>query len=536
MKTSLRHPLVSLLSIVPLGAAVWSSPVRAQAPDTAALASIDGYAVGSALPPAPEGTVLRDLTLAEALELASSVNLDLQGAQLGELLQELGVQQAQGLFTPQLSTTFGYNNATQQTTSQLDGGSTITNKRATLNTSLAKQLSWGGGRAAVNFNNTRLETDNIFATRNPSYTSTVNLSYTQPLLAGLTLDNQRAQVRTAEIQAGIVGLQIEARAFNLMAQVQSLYWGLKTAIEQIEIQRRNVEQARQLLAENEVREQVGRATRFQVIQSEAQLAGAEQALLNAEIQWRNQELALKQLLLDGASDPLLGQTINPIDTPELLNEEIDLDAAIERALGQRTDLQQQREQQRISKIDVDLARTNSLPNLDLTAGYSLQGVGGDLFQRDALGGAPLLISSGGWSDGLQSIADFDTPTWSLTLNASVPVGRNPNAAALERARLQLRQQDLALRAQELGVVTQVTSAGLAVRNTYLQYEAAQRNAEASELNLEAELTRFGVGAATNFEVVTAQNQLTQARLSVLQALINHLNAITEFERVQRAGN
>ncbi|MGA0933485.1 MAG: TolC family protein, partial [Candidatus Nanopelagicales bacterium] len=78
-------------------------------------------------------------------------------------------------------------------------------------------------------------------------------------------------------------------------------------------------------------------------------------------------------------------------------------------LGERTDLRQQREQQRISRIDVDLARANSLPSLNLTAGYSLQGVGGDLFQRDNLGGAPMLISAGGWRDGLQSIADFDSP-------------------------------------------------------------------------------------------------------------------------------
>lgn len=323
---------------------------------------------------------------------------------------------------------------------------------------------------------------------------------------------------------------------NIRAQVQSAYWGLKASIEQIEIQRRNVAQAQQLLAENQLREQVGRATRFQVIQTEAQLASAEQALLGAEIQWRNQELLLKQLLLRGADDALLDETLYPTDTPELADEEVDLDGAIARALGERTDLRQQREQRRLGELGISLAESNRLPTLDLTAGYSLQGVGGDLFRRDNLGGVPVLVAPGSWGDGLSSIAAFETPTWNVTLNASYPIGSNPNRAALEQARVELRQRDLTLRAQELAVVTQVTGAGLAVRNTYLQYEAARRNAEASELALEAELTRFGVGAATNFEVVTAQNQLTQARLSVLQALIDHLNAITEFERVQQAGN
>ena len=165
----------------------------------------------------------------------------------------------------------------------------------------------------------------------------------------------------------------------------------------------------------------------------------------------------------------------------------------------------------------------------------LQGVGGNLFDRSGLGGEPVLVQQGGYFDGLNSIRDFDAPTWSLQLTASYPIGNNAGEANLERARLQLRQQELALREQELAVVTQVTSAGLAVNNTYLQYQAAQRSREAAEQNAAAEQVRFNVGAATNFELVTAQNQVTTARLSELQALIAHLNAVAAFDRIQRIG-
>jgi outer membrane protein TolC len=529
MTKSFRLPGATLL-----GVACLASSLSAQQPDP--LDRVDAYEVGEALPPVDEGSTLVDLSLAEAIERALEVNLDLQSTRLDILLQGLGLDQANAAFAPTVSGNLSVNNQTIQTTTQLEGGSTITNERATLNTSVQQPIPWYGGQLNANFNNSRLVTDNVFATRNPAYTSTVNLSYTQPLLAGLSIDNQRASVQRAQIQTEITDLQVEAQELNLTAQVQALYWGLKTTIEQIEIQRRNVAQAEQLVAENRLREEAGRATEFEVIQSEAQLASAQQALLNAEIQWRNQELALKQVLLRGGDDPLLAQTLNPVSAPTLATREVDVAAAVEDALAARTDLRQQREQRRINEINVELAETNRLPTLDLSAGYSLQGVGGDLFERGNLGGEPILVSSGGWGDGLQSIANFETPAWNLGLQASLPVGANPQQAALEQARVQLRQQDLSLRSQELAVVTQVTGAGLAVRNTYLQYEAAQRNAEASELNLEAELARFEVGASTNFQVVTAQNQLTEARLSVLQALIGHLNAITEFERVRRVGN
>ncbi len=40
---------------------------------------------------------------------------------------------------------------------------------------------------------------------------------------------------------------------------------------------------------------------------------------------------------------------------------------------------------------------------------------------------------------------------------------------------------------------------------------------------------------TNFEVVTIQNQLTTSRLTELSRLLAYINAIAEFERVQKVG-
>jgi hypothetical protein len=42
--------------------------------------------------------------------------------------------------------------------------------------------------------------------------------------------------------------------------------------------------------------------------------------------------------------------------------------------------------------------------------------------------------------------------------------------------------------------------------------------------------------ATNYEVVQAQDALTSSRISELRAIIDHVNAIAEFDLVQRVGN
>ena len=108
-------------------------------------------------------------------------------------------------------------------------------------------------------------------------------------------------------------------------------------------------------------------------------------------------------------------------------------------------------------------------------------------------------------------------------------------AEAERANLQYHQSELSIRTAELAVVTEVTDAGLAVTDTRLQLAAAAQSRELAEESAEATLTRFTAGAATNFEVGQANDDLTAARLNELRALINHINAVAAFERVQRVG-
>jgi len=204
-------------------------------------------------------------------------------------------------------------------------------------------------------------------------------------------------------------------------------------------------------------------------------------------------------------------------------------------LVERTDIRQQRQQQAISELNLEVTADNLKPSLSLSAGYSVSGVGGDQYQRDQLGGDPVLIDPGGYQDGLQSIWARDSPTWNLSLNFSYPIGNQGAKANLERARLQMRQVELDLLNQELNIVTQVTDAGLTVTDSYLQWQAAQRSREVAERSAEIEQTRFNVGASTNYEVTQSQDDLRISRLSELQAVINYINAIAEFERVQRVG-
>ena len=500
-----------------------------------AQADPDPYQMGQALPPLPSDGVLTEMTLEDAIARALEMNLDIQAARLNPDIQRNSLFAAQAAFAPTFSTTLGQNNSSQQSTSQLDGGTRTSTDRLTFNASISKDTRWYGGRLSANFNNSRTETDNSFSTLNPSFRSSLSFDYTQPLLSGFKIDNQRNTLRTQEIQLEITDVQLLGQVENLTYQVRVAYWSLRSAIEQIEIQSRSLAQAQELLAQNRIRVELGTMSELQVVQAESQVASAEQSLLNSEVRWRNQELNFKRLLLGGADDPLLFQTLNPISLPTLEEMTVDIEAAIDRALGERTDIRQQRQQREISELNLEVTEDDLKPSLNLSAGYSVSGVGGDEYQRDQLGGDPVLIGPGGYQDGLQAILNRDTPTWNVSLNFSYPIGNRGARANLERARLQMRQTELDLANQELTIVTQVTDAGLNVGDTYLQWQAAQRSREVAERSAEIEQTRFNVGASTNYEVTQSQDDLRMSRLLELQAVLNYINAIAEFERVQKVG-
>jgi hypothetical protein len=57
----------------------------------------------------------------------------------------------------------------------------------------------------------------------------------------------------------------------------------------------------------------------------------------------------------------------------------------------------------------------------------------------------------------------------------------------------------------------------------------------AEQRLDAEQKRFEVGMSTTFLVVQAQRDLAQARNNELQAALEYVKAVIEFETLQEAG-
>jgi outer membrane protein TolC len=120
----------------------------------------------------------------------------------------------------------------------------------------------------------------------------------------------------------------------------------------------------------------------------------------------------------------------------------------------------------------------------------------------------------------------------VRLNFTLPLGTSAARSNLARQQL-LRQQTVAsVKTTELQIATEVTSAALAVRNSLESMQASTVSRELSEQRLEAVQSKFSVGMATNYEVVQAQRDLSDARNQELRAQLNYQRALVDFQRVQ----
>ena len=280
---------------------------------------------------------------------------------------------------------------------------------------------------------------------------------------------------------------------------------------------------------------IGTLAPIDVVQSQAEAAARRQTLAQAQQVLRTSELALKRLIVGGTQDELWYAEINPIDQPQLDQPPIDIASAVTNALGQRTDLSRAQRQQDINQLNVGTLRNNTLPALDLVANFNLQGQGGDLLVRDFFnfGGQAATIIPGGYGDALDQIVDARFPVWTVALQMSYPIGTSSDEAALERARLQVRQTEAQLRQLELNAATEVTNAALQVESIRERIDAAIASRELAEQQLAAEESKFSVGTSTNFFVVQAQRDLATARDTELRAILDYQKAVVELDRLQQ---
>ncbi len=490
---------------------------------------------GITQPGAPSGS-LRELRLEEAVAIALEKNLDIQVARLEPQSVDFLIAGFRNIYRPSVVSTVGLRDQYQLPTSSLNGGTKVNNGTTTYNFGLAQNVNKYGGSYTLNWSNSRVETSNTFSTFNPSFTTNLVATYSQPLLRGFRIDNTRQQLLINLISRDISEESARATITQTLANVRNAYWDLVFAQSAVEVAQHATELADKLVQDNQARVEVGTLAPLDIVQAQAESATRRQNLAAAEATAQTAELTLKRFMVSGTDDPLWRQTIRPVDLPSLGPAPSDIDGAIRKALTERTDVISAKKNLDSNDVSLRYFKNQSMPAVDLNASYGAQGLGGTAIVRTGpLGNQTVAeIIPGGYGDALSLLRARDYPTWNLNLTMSYPIGGNQADAQHARARLQRTQALTRLRALEVQIAAEVANAALTVQSNLKRVEAATAARGLALKRLEAEQSRFEVGMTTNFFVVQAQRDLRDAQNTELRALADYRKSLVNFERAQQS--
>ena len=473
------------------------------------------------------------LSMNDGVELALEQNLNIQVERLNPQIQDLSIADVRSAWAPNFDTAFQNNTQDNPATNQLAGGlDKITTATFSNNIGLSQLLPWGGFYQAT-WASSRQTTTNFFSSFDPALRSNFSVNYTQPLLRNFRIDNTRQRLRITRTNRDISDIQLRDTIVSTVRNVKNAYWELSYAISALSVQQQSLELAEESLRNNRTRVEVGTMAPIDIVEAEAEVARNEETVIVAEAAIEEAEDALRALIMDPTTPNFWALRLEPTDTPLLQTREIDIDAAVAKALGERTDLAQIRRSLDNTDTNIQYYSNQRLPDVNVQMNYLATGAGGSRLIRDsAFGGEIINTIDVGFGSVLGDVFRSDFPAWTFGVNISYPIGTSSADANLARSRLERTQTEARIRSVELQAATEVRRTGRSVNTNLKRVDATRAARQLAEQRLEAEQKKFAVGMSTSFLVFQAQRDLAQARNSELRAILDYNRALVDFEAVQ----
>ncbi|HUU35343.1 MAG TPA: TolC family protein [Vicinamibacterales bacterium] len=515
--------------------------IRRSAAGTALVVALGGLSVFGAASvhaqtPAVPAAAERRLSITDAVQLALEQNADLEVVRLTPQLQDLGVSAARANWAPSITSLFQGDNRNSPPNSFLSGGQTkVTNNQTQYNFGIGSALPWYGSSYRVGWDNYRSTTNNQFANFSPQTGSTLTFNFTQPLLRNFKIDGNRQQLQVSRKNREISDVQVREAVAGTTRAVKNAYWDLVFSLNSLEVQRLSLDLAQRSLKENRARVEIGTMAPIDIVEAEAEVAQREEAVIVAEAAIARAEDQLRGLVYGEHAAEQWDVPLVPTDAATFTPVAVDLQGAVQAALDSRTDIVQAEKTIEANDISIRYLRNQILPALNASVDYGATGIGGSQFIRGpGFPGDVIGSVKRPFTDVLSDIVTSDFPTWTFALQLSYPLGNSSADVSLARARLQNQQSLKQLNSSKIRVATEVRETARTVTTNAKRVDATRSSRALAEKRLEAEEKKFQAGMTTNFFVLQAQRDLNQARNNELQALIDYLKSVVNYETAQIA--
>jgi outer membrane protein TolC len=448
------------------------------------------------------------------------------------------VAQSSGTTVPTYDpSVFGQLNWLHQSTLETNPGayetSNLVQQGFIANTGIQQGFSTGA-QAAFNFDNLHQSSNALNNAYNPISGASIGFTIIQPLLRGFGRALNRRFIRIAGNERKITSLLFQQQLILTVYGVIRLYTDFVALYEDAKVKEETLRYASKLLADTQVQVDEGTLAPVELTRAKAQVFSTEQDLINTRGLLEEQEIILKSVLTRNAGAALRGIRIVPTDALAIpdKDEVRPLQDQVAEAVARRPDLGQARLQVENSVIGLEGARSATRPEVDLVGTMQNNGLAGAATSYSA--GATNLPLIGGYGSALGQALARDYPTYGIGLQVTLPIHNRIAEADLARDELQVKQSQIRVQQLQNQASLEVEDALIAMRRARASWEAAVQARKFQQESLEAEQTRFEVGASTAFFVIQYESLLAQARSTEVAAKSSYVKARAALDRATGA--
>ncbi|MHC4083827.1 MAG: TolC family protein [Planctomycetota bacterium] len=369
-----------------------------------------------------------------------------------------------------------------------------------------KQKGITGAETSLAYALTRNWDDLTTRTLSTRYEPMLSFQIKQPLLRDGWEEVNLAGVNIAKLNYRVALAAFRQKTEEVSAEVVSLYWTLSRARRNREIQQWLLERTRETLKKVENRKGID-ATDVQIKQAEAAVKSREAVLYQAQKQVMDVQDALVRLLSDSQINLLSDFEIVPITDPATTETRFDQSETLKLALSNNPQIQQARLAVEVAQINVDVAKKQKMPKLDLVASTRMQG---------------LSSYRGSAHD---ELSDADYVSYAVGITAEIPLGNRQREAEYRKRRFEFRKAISMLQNASDQLAAQVRERNRLTETSYREIPIQKDAVDASKIHLQAvedtETIRKELTPEFLLVKLQAQETLSNAQRAEIKAITDY---------------
>lgn len=368
---------------------------------------------------------------------------------------------------------------------------------------IAQPIKWTDGTLTLQNNfeykSTTSETNNqdpinpgIVTSTYSGFNNNLYLSYKQPLF---TYNRTKMNLKRNQLSLENATLAYSIQMLSMERQVTQAFYSIYQKQMSVQISREEFDNQAVSLDIIRSKVEAGLSAKEELLQGELNYATSQSNLDNSKVDLENAKDQFKKLIGVSLYDEI--EITTDIQYKPVI---VDLEKAIENGLSQRLELTQR--QIDLNNAEFDLIETSAT--------------------NEFRGDVDLSVGIMGNNENFANIYEKPTRSPQVGVTFSIPIfDWGERKARIRAAELEVESREINLKNLEVDIVINIRQVYRNLQNLNTQIAIAEQNEKNAQLTYEINLERYKNGDLTSMDLERFQNQLSQKKMDLSNALINY---------------